>query len=105
MKNFNSVLYRDTGQKLIAAVQRHSAFLAQSELAAVEHYLNSDEYEMAYELFCLQLMRHNVRLEPQDCSALITLGSTLGLDQETVFEPDFWRSFQSYVNKQGIQLE
>lgn len=55
---------------------------------AVRHYLDHDEYEMAVEGLCLDLLaRESPTVDWQRC---LSLARRVGLDKVSVFDAEFW---------------
>jgi hypothetical protein len=65
----------------------------------VEHYLGVAEIEMAYESLVLSLMGEQVVLDRRLANELLLLGVALGLDQESVFQGDFWEKAAPYLDR------
>lgn len=64
--------------------------LAQDAVDAVEHYIEHDEYEMALEGLCLELMGMS-EFTSEDREICKRLSMQLGLNRESVFDPEFWQ--------------
>jgi hypothetical protein len=83
--------------------QSHAAFLralamCNTRLSAeatreIEHWLQHDELELAFESLGLSIMREQVTLSSEVREALFPLGLLLGLDRESVLSSTFWRDF------------
>lgn len=80
---------------------RSVMFLVQSELASdtahtIHHYLAHSEFEMAFEGLFIEVMQ--LPYVPKlDFSESRKVGELLELDQETVFDVDFWNKFRNYI--------
>ena len=88
----------DNGE-VVTAIQglmtTHAASLGESTVQGVSHYLEHDEYEMALEGLCIDLMDNSVvGVDWQRCIALATL---LGLDKGTILDGDFWGRLNRHV--------
>lgn len=68
---------------------RYARSLSAAAVAAVKHYVDYDELEMALEGLCLELIRLP-EFSPEDRRACIALAKQFGLDQESVFDAGFW---------------
>lgn len=64
--------------------------LTQETVDAVEHYVEHDEYEIALEGLCLELMDLS-EFTSEDREICKRLSMQLGLNRESVFDPGFWR--------------
>lgn len=58
------------------------------------HFLDHAEYEMALEGLVLELIASDSMPRRFDGNAWESLGRDLGLEQESVWDEDFWRKFQ-----------
>ena len=56
----------------------------------VEHWLQHDELELAFESLGLSIMRERVVLGSEERMILFPLGPLLGLDRESVLSASFW---------------
>jgi hypothetical protein len=65
-------------------------------MTAVLHYLNHDEYEMAFEGLFIDIMQLKQRpnIDFEEC---LSVAKLLRLDQETVFDMHFWEKFEVYI--------
>lgn len=69
---------------------RYATHLSEDGRHEIEHYLAHDEYEMAFEGLALELL--NVPpVSSEDRRACVELARRLGLDRESVFDPELWR--------------
>jgi len=80
---------------------RSVLLLVQSELASdtantIHDYLTHDEFEMAFEGLFIEVMQLPY-LPKIDFSESRKVGELLELDQETVFDVDFWNKFRNYI--------
>lgn len=72
--------------------------IGQQSIDSINHYVDHDEYEMAFEILFLIIM------ELKDFPKIDLLKSKqmaefLKLNEETVYDTDFWNSFISYIQK------
>ena len=66
----------------------------------IKHYLNHSEYEMAFEILFLELMKLNEK--PKfNVESYKELAVKLKLNEESVFEPDFWNRFEKFLAEQS----
>lgn len=68
---------------------------------AVEHYLNHDEYEMAFEGLFIELIQSKSK-PIIDFKNSRKIALALGLDKESVFDGDFWIKFEKFLRKKSI---
>jgi hypothetical protein len=76
--------------RISALLDRYRGQLSADAVEGVEHYLQHDEYEMALEGLCIELLGLQ-ELKPEDRRECRELGQALGLDRETVFDPTVWQ--------------
>jgi hypothetical protein len=70
--------------------------VAEDAFREVKHYLDCDEYEMAFEGLFIELMQLK-ELPPIDLVKSRQIALLLGLDKESVFKSDFWISFERFI--------
>ena len=68
---------------------------------AVQHYIDHDEYEMAFEGLFIELMKLGRLPNIGNWNDYLDLGHSLGLDKESVFDAEFWPRFESFVLRQS----
>jgi hypothetical protein len=85
-------------QKIQDLLNRYSNDLDEESKEAVIHYLEHSEYEMAFEGLFIELMKLKALLSKEESSDYIELGEKLGLNEESVFDADFWQKFSSYCS-------
>lgn len=66
-------------------------------IEAVHHYLDHDEFEMAFEGLFLDLMKIGQIPQLIDSKECIDVAKTLKLDRESVFDADFWKKFLEFI--------
>ena len=76
-------------KRVRALLSDHQSSLPDSTVKAVEHYLDHDEYEMALEGLCIDLMEH-AGSQGVDWVECADLCRSMGLDKESTFDPAFW---------------
>lgn len=76
--------------------ERYTGHLDEETRAYVKHYVDHSELEMAYELFGLGLMS-KIATPPHEAKELLEMGCALGLDKETVYEDDFWETWEHFL--------
>ena len=74
------------------------SYLTQDTIDAVMHYVNHDEYEMAAEGLFIDIMKLDIVPPNLSKSMCFNLVTSLELDKEVVFEPDFWLKFTEFCN-------
>lgn len=62
----------------------------------VQHYLDHDEYEMAFEGLVWELIMKNVTPPSFDFVVWETLANDMGLMENSIFDDDFWNKFQEW---------
>src|SRR5690606_38890134 len=75
--------------------------LDKESIDSVYHYLDHDEFEMAFEGLFLEIMRLE-RIPEIDLLKSKQVGKLLKLNEESVFDYNFWEKFDNYV-KGNIQ--
>jgi hypothetical protein len=79
----------------------YSNFLSAETVDAVNHYLEHDEFEMAFEGLFLDLMKIE-RLPPLlDAKECSDLAKKMKLDKESIFDRAFWEKFLSFMESSG----
>lgn len=77
-------------QRIVGLLERHAENLPDETRDAVEYHLAQDDYAIALEELCLDLMRRDL-LTDEDVEECVDLGRALGLDEKTVLSYDLWR--------------
>jgi hypothetical protein len=85
-------------KKFEGLLQLVRASMTSDVLKEVEHYLDVTEIEMAFELFCLELIGENISLSQDRKNEVKALAENLGLHQHSVYEPMFWEKLTEYVS-------
>ena len=75
-------------QDVQSVLDEHGDSLPAESVEAVRHYLEHDEYEIAFEGLCLDLM--TAKSSGVDWTRCRELGRRLGLHEESVLDIDFW---------------
>lgn len=77
-------------------VLKLSSKLDREAVQAVNHYIDHDEYEMAFEGLFIEIMKFK---EVLDINKKETgeIAYLLKLNEESVFESDFWSRFQKFI--------
>jgi hypothetical protein len=81
--------WQETSNRIRALLTGYRMSLPNSTVEAVEHYLNHDEYEMAPEGLCIDLMEQSDDQEV-DWAECVDLCQSMGLHKESSFDPTFW---------------
>ncbi len=76
---------------------RNADVLEKDTQEFVLHYLNHDEYEMAFEGLFLDLMQLGRFQSSFDIAHAVHLAKALNLHQESVFRDDFWPLFEAFT--------
>src|SRR5436853_7812002 len=85
----------------LKSVYRRCLKGARGGASAVEEYLASGEPAMALESLCLDLMGHPA-VRNSDLKELDRLVKLLGLDCESVFDPDFGESWNAMLRRRCV---
>jgi len=72
-------------------------FLSIESIDAVNHYLEHDEFEMAFEGLFLDLMSIEHLPQLLDGKRCMDLAIIMKLDKESVFDAEFWKKFSAFV--------
>jgi len=73
--------------------------LPEDAFDGVAHYLQHAELEMAFELFCLELITHRTKIERKEASAIHELAVALHLDTDAIFDADFWPKLNNFLSE------
>lgn len=80
---------------------RNEAALDGESVTEIRHYLDHDEYEMAFEGLFLSLMARG-RYEPAERPEVyLAWAERLGLARESVFAADFWERLSRFLARGG----
>jgi len=67
----------------------------------INYYLAHDEYEMSFEILFIEIML--LKQPPGiDFLTALDIGKKIRLDQESIFDSNFWNKFEKYVASQKI---
>ena len=75
-----------------------SSTLDKETIEAVQHYIDHDELEMAFEGLFIELMKTKKTVNI-DTSTGKETALFLKLDKETVYDPDFWIKFETFCKE------
>ena len=84
--------------RLKEAVALCEDLLSDEEAAHLQYYMRHDEIEMAYEGFCLSIFNNSSQIPKEAKLILLPLGIDLGLDKESIYDPEFWHKAQTHFN-------
>ncbi len=73
--------------------------LDDESIEAVQHYLDHDEYEMAFEGLFIELININAELSTETANKCIVLGKKLYLHEEYMFDKKFWEKLERFLSK------
>ena len=71
--------------------------LDSDSVTAVRWNIDHGEIEMAFEGLCLELITLSRRPNRDLCERLRSLGIELGLNEESVYDTDFWKHFIDFI--------
>ena len=82
---------------IIEVLLKVRSTLSIEEINAVEHYLKHSEFEIAFEGLFIEIMKMKT---PSiiDYKKSKEIAEVLRLNEESVFDSDFWIKFERYVN-------
>ena len=80
---------------IISVLETVKTNLDQESIDSVKHYLDHEEYEMAFEGLFIEIMKLNSRPNIDFIEGR-KFGKLLKLDEESVFDFNFWRQFENY---------
>ncbi|WP_052559462.1 hypothetical protein [Enhygromyxa salina] len=78
-----------------AILAEHADKLGVKTIDSVNHYLDHEEYEMAVEGLCLDLL--SLDDAEVDWPRCVSLASVVGLDKVSVFDSEFWSKLSAKV--------
>lgn len=85
-------------EKLLQGLLNKFVVLLDSEsVDSIQHYLDHSEYEMAFEGLFIELMKANADMDRGEMETYFKLGQDLGLDEDSVFDGNFWEQFRVFV--------
>ena len=73
--------------------------LDDESIDAVLHYLEHDEYEMAFEGLFIELIKVNAVLSVEDANKCLKIGENLGINKDSVFDMNFWQKLNTFLCK------
>ncbi len=76
-------------------LERYSQELDGESKKAVQHYILHDEYEMAFEGLCVELLK--LEETKVDWDACLNIARQLGLDKDSVFDSELWTKISRRV--------
>jgi hypothetical protein len=83
---------------ILNTLQTVRAEFNDESINGVEHYVVHAEYEMAFEILFIEIMKlHKYPLI--DFQRSWEAGLSLKLNKESVFDPFFWDKFKSYITQ------
>lgn len=86
-------------ESLMLLLNSYSERLGIETYDAVKHYIDYDEYEMAYEGLFIDLMEINFNPREIDFEKYLEMGILLNLNKESYFSSNFWLYFNNYISK------
>jgi hypothetical protein len=81
---------------IYSIIQKLNDKLDKESVVLLQHYLNHDEYEMAFEGLFIEIMKMS-EAPKIDINRSKEIGRLLKLDEESIFEFDFWERFDNYT--------
>lgn len=86
-------------QELELLVNEYKQIFDSETYEAVMHYIMHDEYEMAFEGLFLEIMQCSEWKGLKSVLFYIKIGQFLGLENESVFDANFWHKLIDWSNK------
>ncbi len=80
-------------------LNKFTSLLDSESMDAVQYYIDRDEYEMAFEGLFIELMKAKAFIDKSEMELYLKLGQDLGLDEDSVFDSNFWNKFKIYVEQ------
>lgn len=78
-------------------LNENAAHLDTQSQEVVRHYLDHDEYEMAFEGLFLDLIAHGSITSCDKLDVYLALGRSLNLEKESVLDGQFWPKLMRFV--------
>lgn len=69
--------------------------LDQESIDTVTHYVDHDEYEIAFEILFTEIVRKNPT-QAVDYNTALQIGQQLNLPNESIYDPSFWANFETF---------
>lgn len=98
MQQDNWKYIREFIQSILKTVQPK---LDKETVDSVNHYIDHDEYEMAFEGLFLEIMKLN-KAPKIDLLKVKEVGELLKLHEESIFDFEFWKKLEEYINKHAL---
>jgi hypothetical protein len=90
--------YKEIESFIKATLSQVSSLLDAETIDSVNHYLDNAEIEMAFEGLYIEIMTQPSTSSLIDFNKSKNAALLLGLDKETVFEPNFWAMFEKFLH-------
>lgn len=98
MTSNNNDFFENAAKVILSLMDDNKSRLDPESFSAIQHYVEHDEYEMAFEGLFIELMGLKFFASNTDLSNYIELARNLGLDHDSVFDENFWPKFISFVS-------
>ena len=85
-------------ERIAQLVEESSDLIPKDALAEVRHYIDHDEFEVAFEGLVLELIKSQAKPSQFNYSEWMRLVDDLGLRTESVLVGDFWIRFQEWAS-------
>jgi hypothetical protein len=90
--------FDETEAFILNVLEKARPNLDKESIDAVIHYVHHNELEMAFEGLFLEIINRNllfsINIEQAD-----RIGKSLKLNEESVYDSEFWTKFQIYLKK------
>ena len=91
-------IYKDIKEYILLTLEIVESKLDSESIDYINHYINHDEYEMAFEGLFLEIMKLE-EIPKIDFLKSKKIGELLKLNEESIFDIDFWYKFKNYLEK------
>lgn len=82
-------------------LERFGNLLDDESINSVRHYLDHREFEMAFEGLFIELIKIDTVFSKNELINCIHLAQKLGLDNESVFDGEFWESLNRFSDSKN----
>jgi hypothetical protein len=90
--------YEEISKYILEIKNKNQTSLNEETHQAVDHYLLHDEYEMAFEILFLELMKKEL-FKDIDIFKSKKTAIFLKLNKESIFDFNFWKKFEAFCER------
>ncbi|NLF45880.1 MAG: hypothetical protein GX581_07375 [Syntrophomonadaceae bacterium] len=84
-------------ERLLLFIKSSKDIISNEAYSEVWHYYEHEEYEMAFEGLLIEFIQEDKYPRDFEKAEWKTLGIEFGLDNNSVFDPDIWNKFISWI--------